>query len=176
MPSSVSVWAQRNVGDTHADVAYLRLEFERTRATAFVHVSWLDPRKVRRVTVAGEAKMAVYNDMSDERVRVYDVGVNPTEQGPRGARHAMPVTYRSGDIVSPYIPFSEPLLVQNEHFIDCIRTGRRPSTPGERGLDIVRVLAATDAAAASGSAAPVDGPAARLLGSGELPFDLEVAS
>jgi predicted dehydrogenase len=176
MPSSVSVWAQRNVGDTHADVAYLRLEFERTRATAFVHVSWLDPRKVRRVTVAGEAKMAVYNDMSDERVRVYDVGVNPTEQGPRGARHAMPVTYRSGDIVSPYIPFSEPLLVQNEHFIDCIRTGRRPSTSGERGLDIVRVLAATDAAAASGSAAPVDGPAARLLGSGELPFDLEVAS
>ena len=54
------------------------------------------------------------------------------------------MTYRTGDIISPYVPFNEPLLVQDQHFVDCVRTGGRPPTPGERGLDIVRVLAATD--------------------------------
>ena len=67
----------------------------------------------------------------------------------------MPVTYRSGDIVSPYIPFVEPLLVQDTHFIDCVRTGATPDTSGERGLDVVRVLAATDVAAPTGLATSV---------------------
>jgi predicted dehydrogenase len=155
VPSSVSVWAQWNVGAIHADVAYLRMEFARSRATAFVHVSWLDPRKVRRVTVAGRSKMAVYNDMSDERVRVYDVGVDPADASARDVPHAMPVTYRSGDIVSPYIQFSEPLLVQDRHFVECVRWGSTPATPGERGLDIVRVLAAADVAMKTGRPAEV---------------------
>jgi predicted dehydrogenase len=149
------------------------MDFERARATAFAHVSWLDPRKVRRVTVAGEAKMAVYNDVSDERVRVYDVGVDanvPVD----GVQHAMPVTYRSGDIVSPYFAFSEPLLVQDSHFLDCIRTGTRPRTDGQRGLDIVRVLAATDEAIASdGPARVASAPGAPEIGIG---LELEVAS
>lgn len=155
VPQTVSVWAQRNVGELHPDVAYLRLDFAAARASAFVHVSWLDPCKVRRVTVAGEKKMAVYDDMSEEKVRIYDVGVDPANVDEQAASHAMPVSYRSGDIVSPYIPFSEPLLVQNSHFVECIRTGQRPRTPGERGLDIVRVLAATDVAIATGAPAVV---------------------
>ncbi len=155
VPSNASVWAQRNVGHLHADVAYLRLQFERASAPAFVHVSWLNPQKVRRVTVVGEKKMVVYNDMSDnERIRIYDAGVDPTDQDALSA-HAMPVTYRSGDIVSPYIPFQEPLLVQDTHFVDCVRNNTRPNTPGERGLDIVRVLAATDIASATGAPASV---------------------
>jgi predicted dehydrogenase len=110
-----------------------------------VHVSWLHPDKVRRVTVVGEKKMAVYDDMSDnERIRLYDIGVDIEEiDGPTDA-HAMPVSYRTGDIISPYIPFNEPLLVQDQHFVECIRTGERPQTPGERGLEIVRVLSETD--------------------------------
>jgi predicted dehydrogenase len=157
-PSTVSVWAQRNIGDTYADIAYIRMEFPGAGATAFVHVSWLDPHKVRRVTVAGESKMAVYNDLSDERVRIYDKGVNPTEIGAEASSHSMPLTYRSGDIVSPYIPFIEPLLVQDSHFVDCVRTGDRPATPGERGLEIVRVLEATDVAAASGGLVRLGAP------------------
>lgn len=150
VPSTVSVWAQRNVGHLHADVAYLRLGFDQTSAPAFVHVSWLDPQKVRRVTIVGEKKMAIYNDMSDnERIRIYDVGVDPAIQDAHSA-YAMPVTYRSGDIVSPYIPFVEPLLVQDTHFIECVRTGATPDTSGERGLDVVRVLTATDIAATTG--------------------------
>ncbi|HEY2763834.1 MAG TPA: Gfo/Idh/MocA family oxidoreductase [Pseudonocardiaceae bacterium] len=158
VPRAAWVWAQRHVGHRHADVAYLRLDFERAATHAFVHVSWLDPCKVRRVTVVGERKMAVYNDMSDnERVRVYDIGVDPAEGEDHGESHAWPVSYRTGDIVSPYVQFNEPLLVQDTHFIDCIRTGRRPATPGERGLDIVRVLSATDVAESTGRPALIDG-------------------
>lgn len=150
IPTATSVWAQRNIGIRHADLAYLRLDFPRARTHAFVHVSWLSPKKVRTVTVVGEHKMVVYDDMSDnERIRIYDIGVDPAEpDGP--ASHAMPVTYRTGDITSPYIPFLEPLLVQDSHFLDCVRHGVRCEAPGERGRDIVRVLADTDATAAAG--------------------------
>ncbi len=157
IPRRVSVWAQRNLGDIHADMAYLRLEFESSAAPAFVHLSWLSPHKVRRVTVVGEKKMVVYNDMSDnERIRIYDAGVDPAHGDELSSSHAMPVTYRTGDIVSPYVPFAEPLLVQDAHFVECVRTGQRPNTPGERGLEIVRVLAATDRATETG--APADIP------------------
>jgi predicted dehydrogenase len=160
-PETASVWAQRNVGDVHADVAYLRLDFSHASATAFAHLSWLHPKKVRQVTVVGERKMAVYDDLSDnERIRIYDVGVAPAEIGAEPDHHAMPVTYRTGDIRSPYVQFVEPLLVQDSHFIDCVRTGRRPDTPGERGLEVVKVLAATDEALATGAPARVQLPAA----------------
>ena len=103
--------------------------------------------------------MAVYDDMSDnERIRVYDIGVDVQTIDDPTAAHALPVTYRTGDIVSPYIAFQEPLLVQDQHFLDCIRTGTRPNTPGERGLEIVRVLAATDDLQATGMGVSVAGP------------------
>jgi predicted dehydrogenase len=173
VPRTAWVWAKRHVGHRHADVAYLRLDFERAATHAFVHVSWLDPRKVRRVTVVGERKMAVYDDMSDnERVRVYDIGVDPADPDDHGESHAMPVSYRTGDIVSPYVQFNEPLLVQDSHFIECIRTGAKPNTSGERGLDIVRVLAATDVAEATGRPALI----ARSTDSAGADFRQGVAS
>jgi predicted dehydrogenase len=114
-------------------------------------VSWLDPNKVRRVTVVGDRKMAVYDDLSDtERIRIYDVSVAPAGIGD-GPAPPMPVTYRTGDITSPYVEFVEPLLVQDSHFVDCIRTGRQPQSSGERGLAVVRVLAAADKAIATGA-------------------------
>jgi predicted dehydrogenase len=151
-PEVAGAWAQRNVGDIHADVAYIRLNFRRASVPAFIHVSWLDPQKVRRVTVVGERKMVVYNDVSEnERIRIYDVGVAPAQLMERPAPYEMPVTYRTGDITSPYVQFVEPLLVQDTHFIECVRTGCRPDTSGERGLEVVRVLAATDQAVKTGA-------------------------
>ncbi len=151
LPSSTAVWAHSHISNQHADVAYVRLDFENSGVRAYVHVSWLSPAKVRRVTVVGEQKMAVYDDMSDaERIRVYDIGVDVQGIDAPAAAYALPVTYRTGDIVSPYIAFSEPLLEQDQHFVDCIRTGRCPATPGQRGLDVVRVLAATDVVPADG--------------------------
>ena len=145
MPSSVSVWARPHVSHQPADVAYLNLAFAGADVHAYVHVSWLDPCKVRRTTVVGEHKMAVYNDLSDnERVRVYDTCVTAPSPDPSDASGAMPVTYRNGDIVSPYISFTEPLRNQDAHFVDCVRRGTTPVTPGRCGLEVVRVLTATD--------------------------------
>lgn len=152
-PDVAAVWAQRNVGDLHADVGYLRLEFPRASVPAFVHVSWLDPNKVRRVTVIGERKMAVYDDLAaEERIRVYEAGVTPAQLGEAPAPFEMPVTYRTGDITSPYVDFVEPLMVQDAHFVECVRSGQTPATDGRRGLEIVRVLEAADEAL---SAVPV---------------------
>ncbi|MCU1613263.1 MAG: oxidoreductase [Frankiales bacterium] len=152
VPTPTAVWPQCFAGGGQADVAYLQLEFPRSETRAFVHVSWLSPNKVRRVTVVGEKKMAVYDDLSDtERIRVYDAGVDAREIDGPGDAHALPVSYRTGDIVSPYIAFQEPLLLQDQHFVDCVRTGRPPRTPSSRGLEVVRVLAATDTATAGRS-------------------------
>lgn len=165
-PSATAVWSQCNVGGRHADVAYLRLDFRQARTQAFVHVSWLSPHKVRRVTVVGEDKMAVYDDLSDnERIRIYDVGVEPQTNNDPGAAHALPVTYRTGDIISPYIPFQEPLLVEDEHFIDCVRHGLTPQSSGRQGLNVVRVLAATDHAGALGGGLTEPIPASSLQSS-----------
>ena len=148
-PETVSVTAQHNLGE-HADVAYLSMDFPGAAAKASVHVRWLSPDKVRRVTVVGERKTAVFNDLADnERVRIFDAGVDPVEIDER-AWNAMTRTSNSGEITSPEAQFVEPLLVQDAHFVDCVRVGRRPDTPGERGLGVVRVLAATDEAIASG--------------------------
>jgi predicted dehydrogenase len=142
-PTTVSVWAQNSLSGPQEDHAYLRLGFP--TASAFIHVSWLHPSKVRRVTVVGDRKMAVYDDLSDtERIRIYDKGVGFGENS--GPAPAMPISYRTGNITSPYVDFVEPLLVQDSHFIDCIRTGRRPRTSGEDGLEVVRVLSAADEA------------------------------
>lgn len=157
IPSRATVWADRNIGIRHADVAYLRLDFPKARTHAFVHVSWLNPKKVRTVTVVGEHKMVVYDDMSDnERIRIYDIGVDPARIDDPAAAHSMPVSFRTGDITSPYIPFTEPLLVQDRHFLECVRDGVTCRTPGERGRDIVRVLAATDVAMSTGGPADTD--------------------
>ena len=151
MPSSATVWAHSHISSQHPDVAHVRFDFPRAQTRAYVHVSWLTPNKVRQVTVVGEQKMAVYDDMSDnERIRIYDIGVDVESIDDPAEAYAVPVSYRTGDIISPYIPFEEPLLVQDRHFLACVRTGSRPETPGERGLDIVRVLSATDNALQTG--------------------------
>jgi predicted dehydrogenase len=163
LPVAASVWGDRNVTPWREDVAYLRLDFPETRA--FVHVSWLNPNKVRRTTVVGERKMAVYDDMSDnERIRIYDIGVDPASIDDPHSAHERPVSYRTGDIVSPFVAFHEPLMTQDRAFVDSVRTGIPSETPGERGLDIVRVLAATDAALVTGRTAPVLKPSRILPG------------
>ncbi len=78
------------------------------------------------------------------------------------------MAYRTGDIVSRRVEFVEPLHVQDSHFIECIRTGIRPNTPGESGLAVVRVLAATDEACLTGGAVPVRGEAADEIAAAEV--------
>ncbi|MGY0233460.1 Gfo/Idh/MocA family protein [Longispora urticae] len=140
-PTSVTAFGSKHAGSPFEDVAYLRLDYGTIGATANLHVSWLHPSKVRQTTVVGSQRMAVYDDMLDEgRLRIYDKGVQaqPSNDG------AVPMTYRYGGIVSPHIAFTEPLMSEDKHFVECIRTGARPKTDGYAGLSVVRVLEAAN--------------------------------
>ena len=137
-PTTVTAWGSRHVHPQHEDVAYLRLDYADLGVRANIHVSWLDPHKVRRITAVGSKKMVVYNDMADgERIRVYDKSAVPPDDsdGPLSE-----VAYHLGDIVSPFVPFAEPLAVQDQHFVDCIVNGSAPVVDGSSGLAVVQAL------------------------------------
>jgi predicted dehydrogenase len=148
-PTAVQAWGSRHAHRRFEDVAYLRLTYEDIGVSAHVHVSWLDPCKVRRVTVVGSRKMAVYNDLSaQERIRVHDKSVSCPVGEPDLTQP--PMSYRYGDITSPYVPDAEPLAVQDSHFVECIATGAPSRTDGRSGLAVVQVLDAAQASLVSG--------------------------
>jgi predicted dehydrogenase len=136
-PTTVTAWGSRHVHPEHEDVAYLRLDYADLGVRTHIHVSWLDPHKVRRITAVGSKKMVVYNDMADgERIRVYDKSaVPPDSDGPLSG-----IAYHLGDVVSPYVAFAEPLAVQDQQFIDCIINNSAPSVDGSTGVAVVQVL------------------------------------
>jgi len=154
VPSHVSAWARGNVMDGVEDVAHLQLEYDSPALNSYVHVSWLDPKKVRRVTVVGSEKMAVYNDTDpNEPIRVYDMGVDVEDLDVSPNR---PLQYRYGDIWSPRITGTEPLAAEDQHFIDCIRTGERPVSDGLSGLAVVKTIeAAIESTTRAGARVPL---------------------
>jgi predicted dehydrogenase len=154
-PSSVTATAEAHRSGHHADVATLQLRYDDLGITAYIRLSWLDPVKVRRVSVIGSRKMVVNNDTADERIRLYDVGVDTT--GPAGRFQDAPLEYRYGDIVSPHVQFEEPLLLEDRNFLDCIRLGKQPETDGYSGLAVVEVLAAAERSIREGRTVPVGG-------------------
>jgi predicted dehydrogenase len=116
------------------DVVFCFLRFP-SGLSAHLHLSWLDPHKERRFTVVGSRRMATFDDMINEgKLQIFDKGF---DEGSRG--YGEWIT-RAGDIFSPAIPNVEPLRVECEHFVECIRTGRRPRSDGVSGLRVVRVL------------------------------------
>ncbi|MDE2731829.1 MAG: Gfo/Idh/MocA family oxidoreductase [Bacteroidota bacterium] len=137
-PVAVSATGQAYLQPDVCDIAFATVFFEQG-AMAHLHTSWLDPHKIRKVTVVGERKMAVVDDCEAiEKVRVYDKGV--TRSG--YASFAESMTIRSGDIHIPRIGMQEPLRIECAHFIDCIRSGRPPRTDARNGLAVVRLLEA----------------------------------
>ncbi len=133
--------------DGTEDVVFVDLRFPGGKL-AHVHVSWLDPHKLRKFTVVGTRKMAVFDDMeASEKVRLYDKGVDRTGQV---VSYGDALAVRSGDIVIPRIPLQEPLRLECQHFVDCVRDHRRPLTDGAGGLQVVRVLAAAQASLEQG--------------------------
>src|SRR5690606_31004022 len=105
------------------------------------HTSWLDPHKVRKVTVVGNRKMAVIDDVEGvEKVRLYDKGVDLAPGERRYVDYAEAMTIRSGDIHIPKIDMREPLRLECQHFVDSVRDGVRPRSDGRNGLMVVRIL------------------------------------
>jgi predicted dehydrogenase len=118
------------------DVVFCYLRFPSGLA-AHLHLSWLDPHKERRFTVVGARRMATFDDMAAEgKVAVYDKGFD------EDARSWGEYIARAGDIWSPRVPNVEPLRVECEHFVECLRSGTVPRSDGESGLRVVRVLEA----------------------------------
>ncbi len=139
-PISVSAQGMPCVTPGIYDVAYLSLIFPHN-LTAYVHVSWLDPRKVRRVTVVGSKKMAVYNDLEGEaKITIYDKGIEA--QNDVNSFGEFEYNYRSGDITMPHIHFTEPLLQECQHFVDCIANHTEPRSSGRSGLRVIKILEA----------------------------------
>ncbi len=137
-PERIKVQAHAHVQSRIEDVAHLDLEFA-DGMNAHIHVSWLHPCKIRRVTVIGDARMVVYDDTNPpEMIKVYNKGADV---------HADPVvSYRYGEITIPYIDWIEPLHLECEDFANAIRTGTKPRASGEVGLAVVKVLAAAQEA------------------------------
>jgi len=131
------------------DVVFVDLRFPGGKL-AHVHVSWLDPHKLRKFTVVGSQKMVVFDDMeASEKIRIYDKGV---DRGGEIVPYGDALTVRSGDILIPKISLQEPLTLECRHFVECVRDRKTPLTDGEGGLRVVRVLAAAQASLDQGGA------------------------
>ena len=142
MPERVSCHGNSHYRTGEEDVALLSLYFP-GNVMAFVHASWLDPNKIRRMTVIGSRKMLVYDDTAtQEKIRIYDKGVNVSRYYDTYGEFQF--SYRYGDINIPRIEEDEPLKIECDHFVECIKSGATPNTDGFNGLRVVSVLEAAN--------------------------------
>ncbi|MHC4179026.1 MAG: Gfo/Idh/MocA family protein [Planctomycetota bacterium] len=167
MPQSVSCSGLAYLNDSVHDVCSLTLHFE-DKKMGIVHVSWLDPRKRRVMTIVGSKRMAVYDDIEPlEKIKIYDRGIDaPTYTDSFGE---FQYSYRYGDTYSPRLVEKEPLKIECRSFIDCIVKGVRPKTDGQNGLQVVRVIHAADRSLRdSGARIPVEQSVCPQAGNGEM--------
>ncbi|SRR5579875_109162 len=148
MPESVSCQGQSHFRHEVEDVALITLHLPHN-VIAFIHVSWLDPNKIRRTTIVGSRRMLVYDDTAlQEKIRIYDRGV--TVQPYYDNYGEFQYAYRYGDIHIPRIEEVEPIKRECEHFVDCIRHNLTPATDGLNGLRVVAVLEAAQTSLRNG--------------------------
>ncbi len=148
VPTQVSMLGGAFVQPTVSDVAFINLQFE-SGIVGSIQVSWLSPSKLRHITIVGSKKMLVYDDTNAvERVKIYDRGVEFKEPTSFGE---YTLTYRTGDIVTPHIPATEPLQTEIDHFLECALTGATPRTDGRSGLRVVQALEAIERSGENGS-------------------------
>lgn len=126
--------------DIH-DVCNLTMQFSGNRM-GMIHVSWLDPRKERTLTIVGDRKMAVYDDLAQEKIKIYDKGI--TAPPTSGDFAAFQLACRHGGSYSPYVREREPLKTECADFLRCIRENVTPTTGGVNGLQVVEVLEAAN--------------------------------
>jgi predicted dehydrogenase len=140
-PVSVSCQGNSHVTRGIEDVTMMYLNFRKNRC-AFIQNSWLDPKKVRQMTVVGSRRMIVYDDTEPlEKLKIYDARV---EMPPHYDTFAeFTYSYHYGDAYVPYIKQDEPLKLECQHFLDCIREEWPPITGGPHGLEVVRILEAS---------------------------------
>jgi predicted dehydrogenase len=148
-PISVSAQGSQCVFKGIFDVVYLNLIYP-NNLHAHIHVSWLDPCKVRRVTIVGSKKMAVFNDMeTEQKIKIYDKGVVTPEY--TDGYGEFQTNYRTGDIVIPNVRILEPLKQECQHFVDSINNHTEPCSSGADGLRVIKILEAAQRSMSNGS-------------------------
>jgi predicted dehydrogenase len=141
LPVSVSCQGSSHVTRGIEDVTMMNLNFRKNRC-AFIHNSWLDPKKVRQMTVVGSQRMIVYDDTEPlEKLKIYDARVEVPPHYDTFAEFTY--SYHYGDSYVPYIKQDEPLKLECQHFLQCIAEGSVPITNGRLGLEVVKILEAS---------------------------------
>lgn len=155
MPLSINCRGAANITPGIEDVTCMTLQFSNEKS-AVIQSSWLDPKKVREMTIVGSERMIIYDDIAtQEKIKIFDVHVKrPPHYDTFADFH---YAYHYGDIYSPYIKQEEPLKSECQHFLDCIRNKRTPITCGVKGLEVVTILEASSASIRM-NGAPVDLP------------------
>jgi predicted dehydrogenase len=146
LPERVSAVSRSCILPGIADVAFVSLEYP-TGTVAHVEMSWLAPSKLRRTTIVGSERMVVYDDTSNEPVRVFDAGVMSREPETFGEYR---LTYRTGSIVSPRVEATEPLALEMTDFCEAVRGHVVPRATAQLGAEVVRMIEAAERSATSG--------------------------
>lgn len=147
MPSSVKAEGMDYILKDIEDDAHITLKFP-DKITAHMHVSWLDPLKIRKTAIVGNKKMLVYDDTEPtEKIRIFDKGVTLEKNKlPKDEYYStweeFKLVYRRGDVEAPSLDDKEPLNVMCRHFIECIKNNRKPQSGGLSGLRVIRVIEA----------------------------------
>ena len=135
-PDNVSARGECYLQEGIEDVVFVNLHFA-DHKMAQLQLSWLDPHKVRKLTIVGSRKMAVFDDVeSAEKIRIYDKSAERRDFVSYGDA----ITLRFGDVVIPHLDMAEPLVLECRHFVDCVVAGDTPRSDGRDGLRVVRVL------------------------------------
>jgi predicted dehydrogenase len=137
-PTSVAARGQSVLQRGVEDVVFLTLRYA-TGEIAHIHLSWLNPRKERRLTLVCSKKMAEFDDVAKDKLRIYDKGY---DRPPEFAEYAEYLSLRDGDVHIPQISMQEPLRLQLVHFLDCIDHGTTPIANLRDALDVTSVLEA----------------------------------
>jgi predicted dehydrogenase len=143
LPVSVNCRGEAHITPGIEDVTNIRLTFRKHRS-ALIESSRLDPRKVRAMTIVGSERMIAYDDVAPiEKIKVFNARASAPPLADSFAE--LQYSYDYGDVYVPYLPRENPLKLECQHFLDCIRNGWTPLTNGRRGLEVVRILEAASA-------------------------------
>jgi len=141
-PEEVSAQGMSYLQNNVEDVVFITLYFP-GKVLAHIHVSWLDPHKIRKMTIVGSKKMAVFDDMETaNKLILYDRGVKRVNNNHHYNSFGEALSLRFGDIHIPRINSGEPLKLECQHFLDCIKNKKKPKSDGKDGLRVVKILEA----------------------------------
>ncbi|MCG8318684.1 MAG: Gfo/Idh/MocA family oxidoreductase [Cytophagales bacterium] len=141
-PISVNAVGSDHIGKGFEDVAYLTVKCENNFIGHF-HANWLSPVKVRKTLVAGDKKMLVWDDLeADEKIKIYNKRVEEVKE--KSEFYKLQVKYHSGDILVPVVEMTEALKLETAHLVDCLTNNATPINGGPEGLEVVKILEASD--------------------------------